>query len=50
MALEFSPHRDSSNIYIAVLDFGYLTIQDEASSGSNGDLLNAVKLLQRFRR
>ena len=41
-SLELPLQREGSNIYVAIEDNGDLTVQEEASSVSNGDLLNAV--------
>ena len=41
-APELPLQREGSNIYVAIEENGDLTVQKEASSVSNGDLLNAV--------
>ena len=41
-APEWPLQREGSNIYVAIEENGYLTVQEEASIVSNGDLLNAV--------
>ena len=42
-APEWPLQREGSNIYVAIEGNGELTVQEEASSVSNGDLLNGVK-------
>ena len=42
LQLELPLQREGSNIYVAIEENENLTVQEEASSVSNGDLLNAV--------